>query len=467
MLDMGFADNIETFMQHVSDAKSKCNNPVSHQVLLFSATMPDWINKAVQRYMSKDKVHVDLIGTLKLKTSENVKHYAIPSSWQNRSNVIGDVVSVYGRGTTGRTIIFVDTKNEANELGIHDKLKAFTQVIHGDIPQSQREVTLKGFREGKFSVLCATNVMARGLDIPEVDLVINCEPPTDIESYIHRSGRTGRAGRSGICVTFYKPQQESILGLIQRRTGLTFIKVGSPQPHDIVAAKAKDTLESLTELVHPKALTYFESSAQELLASYGDDGVKAVSAALAWICGTTKPLQPRSILSATEGMQTLIFRVARPIQNVGYVKSILQRQFPNIAYEDTKGWRMLKDSCGVIVDMVAHKVECIEGKDGGILLGGTMWKNDARGVTLELAKELPELLEPVNNFNGGFRGSSSSSSFNGNHSNGFSRGRPSQGNFGRKSGGSLGNFNGNNNFRRGGSGGNSFSGSSNGKRSRS
>jgi ATP-dependent RNA helicase DDX21 len=75
--------------------------------------------------------------------------------------------------------------------------------MHGDIAQNQREVTLKRFKEGKFNVLVATDVASRGIDIPNVDLIIQVEPPKDVETYIHRSGRTARAGRDGTCITFY------------------------------------------------------------------------------------------------------------------------------------------------------------------------------------------------------------------------------------------------------------------------
>ena len=81
------------------------------------------------------------------------------------------------------------------------------QMIHGDIEQKTREKTLQAFRDGKVKCLVATDVAARGLDIPEIDLVIQTAPPSDIDSYIHRSGRTGRAGRTGTCICLYKPQQ--------------------------------------------------------------------------------------------------------------------------------------------------------------------------------------------------------------------------------------------------------------------
>lgn len=76
-------------------------------------------------------------------------------------------------------------------------------MLHGDIPQKQREITFQGFKEGKFKCLIATNVVARGLDIPEVDLILQLDPPKEIDSYIHRAGRTARAGKNGACLTFY------------------------------------------------------------------------------------------------------------------------------------------------------------------------------------------------------------------------------------------------------------------------
>ena len=94
--------------------------------------------------------------------------------------------------------------------------------MHGDVPQDKREMVLQKFRDGKYRVLITTDVAARGLDIPEVDLVICCNPPKDYESYIHRSGRTGRAGRTGVCVCFYKPQEAWGIAGLERNTVRTF-----------------------------------------------------------------------------------------------------------------------------------------------------------------------------------------------------------------------------------------------------
>jgi ATP-dependent RNA helicase DDX21 len=168
MLDIGFAEDMEKILRIVKEQKENRGN-ISHQTLLFSATMPDWIKQAVTKYMKADKITLDLIGSNKQKTSATVTHYCLPSRYQNRTSILGDIVAVYGRGNSGRTIIFVETKAEASELAMNEKLVAMgAQTLHGDIAQKQRETTMQGFRDGKFTCLITTNVCARGVDIPEV-----------------------------------------------------------------------------------------------------------------------------------------------------------------------------------------------------------------------------------------------------------------------------------------------------------
>lgn len=94
-------------------------------------------------------------------------------------------------------------------------------------------MVLEKFRSGKYRVLITTDVTARGIDIPEVDLVICCNPPSDFESYVHRSGRTGRAGRKGVCVCFYKPQESNSLLALERNTGTKFKRIGVPSATEV------------------------------------------------------------------------------------------------------------------------------------------------------------------------------------------------------------------------------------------
>jgi ATP-dependent RNA helicase DDX21 len=171
---------------------------------------------------------LDLVKDLKNKTSRTVSHLTINVPYHNRVSALADILICYGG--TGQTIIFTSTKAEANSLLLSDKIKKDIEVMHGDIAQNQREVTLKRFKEKKFSVLVATDVAARGLDIPSVDLVIQVEPPKDAETYIHRSGRTARAGRSGTCITFYTIKQVMFIKQIEQKAGIKMEKIGVPQP---------------------------------------------------------------------------------------------------------------------------------------------------------------------------------------------------------------------------------------------
>lgn len=237
MLDLGFAEQVEDII-HESYKTDSEDNP---QTLLFSATCPQWVYKVAKKYMKSRYEQVDLVGKMTQKAATTVEHLAIQCHWSQRPAVIGDVLQVYS-GSEGRAIIFCETKKNVTEMAMNPHIKQNAQCLHGDIAQSQREITLKGFREGSFKVLVATNVAARGLDIPEVDLVIQSSPPQDVESYIHRSGRTGRAGRTGICVCFYQPRERGQLRYVEQKAGITFKRVGVPSTMDLVKSKSMDAI---------------------------------------------------------------------------------------------------------------------------------------------------------------------------------------------------------------------------------
>ncbi|RIA87478.1 P-loop containing nucleoside triphosphate hydrolase protein [Glomus cerebriforme] len=429
MLDIGFAEDMETILQHVKNHKEKQGEGVDYQTLLFSATVPNWVKQTVVKYLKSDYVNVDLVGNSDTKTNENICHYAIRSSWASRKDIIGDVVACYAG--TGSCVIFCNTKNDANELALNDKLKQDAQVLHGDIAQSQRETTLKGFRNGKFKCIICTDVLARGIDILQVDLVINCEPPKDVESYVHRAGRTARAGRQGKAVTFFKPQEEYLLQIIERGARIQFQIVGPPQPQDIISATANDAVKNL-ESVESSVLPYFHSTAKELIERQG--AIEALSAALAYISGYSGGIKKRSLMSATEGYTTLLFKFNYPIRHGSYARTIVKKHFPNLPENDVNAFKLTKDSEGVVFDVVSDHLSVNE--DGIISICGNTWYN-TRTTTLEIAKELPELQENKNNNNG---------------RNGW--GRNSGGNFRNGSGGNrnVGFSNNNNNNNKNGRG---------------
>merc|ERR1712002_1097495 len=171
-----------------------------------------------------------------------------------------------------------------------------SQVLHGDIQQQQREITLKNFRDGKFNCLIATDVASRGLDIPEIDLVIQTEPPKDIDSYIHRAGRTGRAGRKGICIIFYKQGQEYGVQAVERKAGVKFSRIGAPQQSDLIRSSAEDAVRAIDE-VNEGVIDYFVPCAKELIESRGAEN--ALAAALAFISGTTEIISRSMLTSQT------------------------------------------------------------------------------------------------------------------------------------------------------------------------
>uniref|UniRef100_A0A8C0JE79 RNA helicase n=1 Tax=Chelonoidis abingdonii TaxID=106734 RepID=A0A8C0JE79_CHEAB len=357
MLDMGFAEQVEDILRVAY--KKDSEDP---QTLLFSATCPHWVYDVAKKYMKSRYEQVDLIGKRTQKAAVTVEHLAIECHWSQKAAVIGDVIQVYS-GSHGRTIVFCETKKEANELALNTSIKQDCQSLHGDIPQKQREITLKGFRNGVFKVLVATNVAARGLDIPEVDLVVQSSPPKDVESYIHRSGRTGRAGRTGMCVCFYQRKEESQLRHVEQKAGITFKRVGVPTATDIIKASSKDAIRCL-DSVPQTAIDYFKESAQGLIEEKG--AVEALAAALAHISGATS-IEQRSLLNSDVGFVTMTLQCSEEINNISYA------------------WRGLREQLGDEIDRKVNRMCLLKGKMG-------KWQ-DSKHWHLTVATQLPELAE--------------------------------------------------------------------------
>lgn len=439
MMDMGFQESIDKILSY---AYTDSNKP---QTLLFSATVPEWLKQTSEKYMSKNMKQVNLIKTTN-KSSVTVEHKAIKCPYHERATVIRDIIQVYG-GKFGKTIIFTSTKKEANELSMSSVINMESQVLHGDIQQQQREITLKGFRDGNFNCLIATDVAARGLDIPEVDLVIQSEPPKDVDSYIHRSGRTGRAGRAGVCIIFYKPGQEHGLQSVEHKAGIKFTRIGAPQQADILKASADDAVKSL-DSVKDNVLQVFMPQAEKLIKERGAEN--ALAAALAFISGTTE-LSSRSLLSSHAGFKTYVMTQNWELRSTGLIWNILKRHFDQELTDSIKGMRMTKDKLGCVFDIPEEYLKQVE----------EAWQGD-KFATLTECTELPELQEGVSSHlnqngysNGGGRGG-----FGSRGGRGFNRGGGGGRGFGR--GGQNNSWN----NRNGNSNGNSWNNdrNSNGKR---
>ena len=229
--------------------------------------------------------------------------------------------------------------------------------MHGDIAQNQREVTMKRFKEGKFKVLVATDVASRGLDIPNVDLVIQIEPPKEVETYIHRSGRTARAGASGTCITFYTSKTKQLIDDIERQAGIKLQRVGIPQPEEVIRASATGILTQLEE-VHADVLPMFEEAADKFIAQMNGDPKAALCKTLAYISGHYKTaLAARSLITGQERQLTMKMVLAFPETYRGrnldsyLCREHLERWWPQRFVDSIRVMRTIKGKNGVVFDI--------------------------------------------------------------------------------------------------------------------
>eukprot|EP00898_Chlorokybus_atmophyticus_P003096 jgi/Chlat1/3788/Chrsp259S03921 len=290
MLAVGFEEDVEKILESV---------PNERQTMLFSATMPTWVQRLARKYLKKP-VNIDLVGNQEIKVAEGVRLIAIKSTWQGRRSLLLDLITVYGRGA--KTIVFAQTKREVDDLSVALSKSVGCEALHGDITQTQREKTLAGFRENRFSVLVATDVASRGLDISDVDLVVHYELPDQTESFLHRSGRTGRAGKQGIAIALHSDKEAGTIRELEKAAGVKFERLSAPQPSDVLAAAADQAVDMLGK-VNPSLHEYFLPAAARLVEQQGAE--TALAAALAYLSGFKEPPQPRSLLSCEEGMVTI------------------------------------------------------------------------------------------------------------------------------------------------------------------
>ena len=285
-----------------------------------------------------------------------------------------------------KTIVFAQTKLQANEIIVSEKLNKKAEVLHGDINQQQREVTLQRFRDGKFNVLVATDVAARGLDIPNVDLIVQLQPPFEIESYIHRSGRTARAGNDGKWITFYSNyEHQKIIKQIEEKAGIKLKKIGLPNREDIVKSSAKELTESLDE-VDDKVLDLFKETATKLILDRG--ALHAVSIALAHLSGATKKIEKRSLITGDKGMVTLQFNSKIGEVELFDILNILSRITPNFKDKPIKNINFHKNGEGWVFDIPQDIYEKLQENYEADIKSG-----EKETYTLQVPTELPELKE--------------------------------------------------------------------------
>ena len=200
MADEGFTPQVEWILRHITG---------EHQTMLFSATLDGQVGHLVKKYL-KSPVEVSIDSAT--ETVGTMRHLFLAIHRLDKDKVIASIAAAHGQ-----TVVFCDTKRQCDRVAnalVDLKVKA--AAIHGDLQQSAREKALKRFEEGTINVLVATDVAARGIDIDDVEVVIHYEPPIDVKAYLHRSGRTARAGRDGWAVTLAEYNQHTTCRVIQR-----------------------------------------------------------------------------------------------------------------------------------------------------------------------------------------------------------------------------------------------------------
>lgn len=256
MISMGFQEDLEKILKAIGDDESKFK-------WLFSATMSPEIRRVVSRYLPDyDKVEIHKEESQKPQI-EQIYYTIYPDrKLQMLSSVLYMNPEFYG-------LIFCQTKREVQEITDWLKRKSFkVDCIHGDRPQREREFILKDFRSGRVKILVATDVAARGLDINDLTHVINFSLPRDVESYVHRIGRTGRAGKKGLALSIVAPHEVSILRRIQQVTKANLVKGKAPSNDELNVYRVKDVISSMNEVenteIYNRASRFLDRKMDEL-----------------------------------------------------------------------------------------------------------------------------------------------------------------------------------------------------------
>lgn len=252
MLNMGFVEDIEKILQTTREDK---------KMLFFSATMPKSILEIAKKYMVQYKVLKVENKELTTKLTEQI-YFEVREGdkFEALCRVLDFEQDFYG-------IIFCRTKIEVDEVTKHLKTRSYAvESLHGDITQSQRTKTLAEFKEKIINVLVATDVAARGIDVNNLTHVINYSMPQEAESYVHRIGRTGRAGKKGIAITFVTPKEMSRLGLIKKIAKADIKKQDIPAIKDIIKSKEEYLQACVSEIINENDFTAYAKLAAKLLA---------------------------------------------------------------------------------------------------------------------------------------------------------------------------------------------------------
>ncbi|MCP8998303.1 DEAD/DEAH box helicase [Pseudarthrobacter sp. RMG13] len=285
MLRMGFAEDVEQIFQQT---------PSDRQVALFSATMPSQIRRMSKQYLNNP---AEISVKSKTTTGANTRQRYLQVMGPHKLDALTRILEVE---EFDGVIAFVRTKMATEDLADKLKSRGFqAAAINGDIPQQQRERTVEALKEGRIDILVATDVAARGLDVERISHVVNYDIPHDTESYVHRIGRTGRAGRSGDAILFMTPREKYLLRSIEKATRQPVEQMHLPTAETVNTLRLGKFAERITETLESEDVAAF----RDLISSYEEEHnvpASEIAAALAVMAQGGQPLLVKELAAAPD-----------------------------------------------------------------------------------------------------------------------------------------------------------------------
>jgi len=275
MLRMGFIDDVEWILEQM---------PEKHQTALFSATMPEPIRRIAQKYLNSPK---EVKIKVKTTTASTIRQRYWEVSGLHKLDALTRILEVE---SFGGIIIFVRTKIATEELA--DKLEARgynSAALNGDIAQKTRERIVERLKSGDLDILVATDVAARGLDVERVTHVINYDIPYDTESYVHRIGRTGRAGRSGDAILFVAPRERRMLKAIERATKQNIELMKLPSTEEVNDQRISKFKQRITDTLSSHDISFYSQVLDNYQQEHNIPALE-IAAALAKLLQGSTPL---------------------------------------------------------------------------------------------------------------------------------------------------------------------------------
>ena len=276
MLKMGFVEDIEWILEHTPEEK---------QIALFSATMPEAIRKVSEKYMREDRKEIRVKS--KTTTVETISQYYWLVSGVHKLDALTRFLEVEG---CDATLVFVRTKTATVELA--EKLEArgySSAALNGDLSQDLRERTIDRLKRRELDILVATDVAARGLDVERITHVVNYDIPYDADSYVHRIGRTGRAGKLGKAILFVSPREMRLLKTIERVTRQQIDPLPLPSKQDVSDRRVQRFKDTIASALEGQELDFYRRIVKEIVREK-KTSIDEVAAALCFTLQQESPL---------------------------------------------------------------------------------------------------------------------------------------------------------------------------------